>query len=80
MPAVLHGIGTDNVPPFVPILGHTDFQMPEGQFEENMVVAVECYAGRTGAQDGVKLEDEIWITAGGPVKICHYPYERKLLD
>ena len=80
MPAVLHGIGTDNVPPFVPILGHTDFQMPEGQFEENMVVAVECYAGRIGAQDGVKLEDEIWITTDGPVKICHYPYERKLLE
>ena len=45
-----------------------------------MVVSVECYAGKTGAQDGVKLEDEIWITADGPVRICHYPYEKKLLE
>ena len=79
MPTILHGIGTDNVPPFVPTPGHAEFSMPEGQFEVNMVVSVECYAGRKGAQDGVKLEDEIWITADGPVRICHYPYETKLL-
>ena len=79
LPAILHGIGTDNVPPYVPTRGYGDFQMPEGEFEENMVVSVECYAGKTGAQDGVKLEDEIWISADGPVQICHYPYEKKLL-
>jgi hypothetical protein len=33
-----------------------------------------------GEQDGVKLEDETWITAEGPVVISLYPYESKLLD
>ena len=73
-------IGVGNVAPLVPTLGHADFQMPEGEFEENMVASVECYAGKSGAQDRVKLEDEIRITADGPVQICHYPCEKKLLD
>jgi Xaa-Pro aminopeptidase len=47
---------------------------------ENMVVAVEAYAGKVGAQDGVKLEEEVWITADGPVVISLYPYEDKLLS
>ena len=41
------------------------------------MVAVEVYADKVGAQDGVKLEDEIWITADGPVLITHYPFEKK---
>jgi Xaa-Pro aminopeptidase len=54
--------------------------MPEGELAENMVVSVEFYAGKVGEQDGVKLEDEVWITADGPVVISLYPYEAKLLD
>jgi Xaa-Pro aminopeptidase len=54
--------------------------MPEGKFKENIVVSVECYAGKVGEQDVVKLEDEVWITADGPVIISLYPYEDKLLS
>jgi Xaa-Pro aminopeptidase len=53
--------------------------MPEGEFKENMVLAVECYAGKVGARDGVKLEDEVWVSAGGPVVLSRYPYDSKLL-
>ncbi len=77
---VVHGIGTDDEPPFIPFPGGTWKLMPEGEFRENMVVSVECYAGKVGEQDGVKLEDEAWITAEGPVVISLYPYESKLLD
>ena len=42
-----------------------------------MVASVECYAGKSGAQDRVKLEDEIRVTADGPVQICHYPYREE---
>jgi Xaa-Pro aminopeptidase len=83
MPAILHGIGTDNVPPIVPTPGYGEennwFAMPEGEFEENMVVSIEAYAGKVGAQEGVKLEDEVWISVDGPVMISLYPYEDKLL-
>ncbi|MEK7784927.1 MAG: Xaa-Pro peptidase family protein, partial [Chloroflexota bacterium] len=75
---VVHGIGTDDEPPFIPFPGGLWTLMPEGEFVENMVVSVECYAGKVGEQDGVKLEDEVWITADGPTVISLYPYEAKL--
>ena len=77
---IVHGIGTDDESPNVPLPGDPYTEMPEGEFLENMVVAVECYAGKVGAQDGVKLEDEVWVSADGPVVLSRYPYESKLLD
>ncbi len=78
---ILHGIGTDDEPPFIPYVDPDDKAiMPEGEFKANMVVSVECYAGKVGEQDGVKLEDEVWITADGPIILSLYPYEEKLLN
>ena len=76
---IVHGIGTDDESPNVPIPGDPYTEMPEGEFKENMVVAVECYAGKVGARDGVKLEDEVWVSAGGPVVLSQYPYDSKLM-
>ena len=76
---IVHGIGTDDESPNVPLPGDRYTEMPEGEFLENMVLAVECYAGKVGARDGVKLEDEVWVSAGGPVVLSRYPYEQKLL-
>jgi Xaa-Pro aminopeptidase len=78
-PVILHGIGVDDEPPFIPFADQHEYVMPQGEFRENMVVSVECYAGKVGEQDGVKLEDQVWITAEGPVVISLYPYEGKLL-
>jgi Xaa-Pro aminopeptidase len=76
---VVHGIGTDDEYPFIPFPAGSWRVMPEGEFRENMVVSVEFYAGKVGEQDGVKLEDEVWITSDGPVVISLYPYDVKLL-
>ena len=77
---ILHGIGTDDEPPFIPYPSPEETMvLPQGEFKENMVVSVEFYAGKVGEQDGVKLEDEVWITADGPVMISLYPYEERLL-
>jgi len=76
---VVHGIGTDDESPFIPFPAGAWRVMPEGEFRENMVLSVEFYAGKVGEQDGVKLEDEVWITKDGPVVISLYPYEAKLL-
>jgi len=76
---IVHGIGTDDESPNVPLPGDPYTEMPEGEFRENMVLAVECYAGKVGARDGVKLEDEVWVSADGPVVLSQYPYEQKLL-
>jgi len=77
---VVHGIGTDDEPPFIPFPGGAWRMEPEGEFRENMVVSVEFYAGKVGEQDGVKLEDEVWVSAEGPVIISLYPYASVLLD
>jgi Xaa-Pro aminopeptidase len=77
---VVHGIGTDDEPPFIPFPGGAWRVEPEGEFRENMVVSVEFYAGEVGEQDGVKLEDEVWISPDGPVVISLYPYASSLLD
>jgi len=78
-PVILHGIGTDDEPPFIPYPDRQEEVMPQGVFEENMVVCVEFYAGKVGEQDGVKLEDMVWITAEGPVLLSLYPFEGKLM-
>jgi Xaa-Pro aminopeptidase len=77
---IVHGIGTDDEPPNIPFPGDPHTDMPEGEFRENMVLAVECYAGKVGLQDGVKLEDEVCVTADGTVVLSLYPYDAKLLD
>lgn len=76
---IVHGIGVDDESPNVPLPGDPYTEMPEGEFQENMVLAVECYAGKVGARDGVKLEDEVWVSARGPVVLSRYPYDAKLM-
>ena len=76
---VLHGVGTDDEPPFLPFPDEPGAEMLEGELRENMIVSVEFYAGKVGEQDGVKLEDEVLITANGPVMLSLYPYDDKLL-
>ena len=76
---MLHGVGTDDEPPFYPFPDESGAGRPAGEFRENMVVSVEFYAGKVGEQHGVKLEDEVWISANGPVMLSLYPYDEKLL-
>jgi Xaa-Pro aminopeptidase len=53
--------------------------MPERELRENMVLCLECYAGKEGAPFGVKLEDQVLVTRDGAALLCTYPYEAKLL-
>jgi Xaa-Pro aminopeptidase len=76
---IVHGIGMDDESPNIPLPGDPYTEMPEGEFQENMVIAVECYAGKVGARDGVKLEDEVWVSRDGPVVLSAYPYDSRLL-
>ena len=76
---IVHGIGMDDESPNIPLPGDPYTEMPEGEFQENMVIAVECYAGKVGSRDGVKLEDEVWVSRDGPVVLSKYPYDPILL-
>ncbi len=54
--------------------------MPQREIQENMVLCLECYAGKVGASSGVKLEDQVLVTKDGAKLLCTYPYDAKLLS
>jgi hypothetical protein len=44
-----------------------------------MALVVEVYAGEVGGRHGVKLGDQIVLTADGPRNLAPYPYCAALL-
>ena len=76
---VIHGVGmTDEFPRVNPIYrGPNPY---DGVLEEGMVVCVESYMGAVGERDGVKLEQQVLITAEGFEPISTYPWEEELLE
>jgi Xaa-Pro aminopeptidase len=51
----------------------------EGVLEPGMVVSVESYIGDVNGLEGVKLEEELLITADGTELISRFPFEESLL-
>ena len=50
----------------------------DGVLEENMVICVEIYVGRVGGKEGVKLEEQLLITAKGAEPLSTFPFEERL--
>ena len=44
-----------------------------------MALVVELYAGEPGGRDGVKLGDQVVVTANGCRVLCQYPFSTTLL-
>jgi Xaa-Pro aminopeptidase len=44
-----------------------------------MAICFEAYAGEVGGAYGVKLEDQVVVTATGAQLVCTYPFEDVLL-
>jgi Xaa-Pro aminopeptidase len=44
-----------------------------------MVICVESYIGQVGGREGVKLEEQVLITAEGHELLSSYPFEAMLL-
>ena len=44
-----------------------------------MVLCVESYIGALGGREGVKLEQQVLITANGCEELSSYPLEERLL-
>ena len=45
-----------------------------------MIVSVESYIGEAGSPEGVKLEEEVLITATGAELVSRFPFEEALLS
>jgi Xaa-Pro aminopeptidase len=75
---MLHGIGLEEESPSVnhPIDPQPN---PDRVLQENTALVVELYCGEVGGRDGVKLGDQVLVTADGPRVLVPYPYEAALL-
>jgi Xaa-Pro aminopeptidase len=51
----------------------------DGVFQENMTVSVESYIGEVGGKEGVKLEQQVLITAKGAEPLSKTPFEDALV-
>ena len=81
-PTMVHQAGLEDEGPGIPYPDDTRGPrriMPKRELKENMVLCLECYAGKAGAPFGVKLEDQVLVTNDGARLICAYPYEATLL-
>ncbi len=75
---MFHGIGLEEESPS---LCHPDDAQPNPatMLEENTMLVVEVYAGEIGARDGVKLGDELLVTAEGIRVLAPFPFSDSLL-
>ncbi len=81
-PTMVHQAGLEDEGPGIPYPDDDRGPrriMPEREIKENMVLCLECYAGKVGAPFGVKLEDQVVVTPRGAELLCTYPYDAKLL-
>jgi Xaa-Pro dipeptidase len=75
---MVHGAGLEDEGPIIYYDGQGD--NPEDEYiQENMALCLECYIGAAGGSCGVKLEDQLLVTAGGSELLCAYPYDSRLL-
>ncbi len=79
LPSVAHGAGLVNEYPLILHESHFDKNGYDGDLTENMILCVESYAGAVGGREGVKLEEQILVTAEGPVRLSSMAYETHLL-
>lgn len=75
-PLIAHGSGLSDEYPAV--LFADEVHHP-GEVEENMVLSVEAYVGVQGGGEGVKLEQQILITADGCQQFSSAPFDERLL-
>ena len=73
--ALGHGLGLSlhDRPFFLP--QHREIGVPPQTFQAGMVLAVETYAGHKGGKDGVRLEENILVTAEGYERLTRWPID-----
>jgi len=75
---IAHGVGMVDEWPAI-YVDLDDPLLQDGVFVPGMTVCVESYIGEVGAAQGVKLEEQVLITATGHEILSRFPLEPKLL-
>lgn len=73
-----HGCGMTGEYPY--LYHEADFAASgyDGELTAGMTLCVESYIGEEGGPEGVKLEQQVLVTAGGPEVLSSYPWEDAL--
>ena len=76
--AIAHGIGLCNE---YPLIVNSEYFAGayDGMVEEGMVLCVESYVGEPEGREGVKLEEQVLVTAAGARKLSSFPFDERLL-
>ncbi|MBI3707538.1 MAG: aminopeptidase P family protein [Proteobacteria bacterium] len=78
--SIAHGVGLCNEYPLIRNrLARSRGAGYPGVVRENMTLCVEAYVGERGGRHGIKLEQQVWVTASGAVPLTTYPFEEALL-
>ena len=73
--AVGHGIGlTLHDPPGITQI-FKEFKIEPIELKEGMIIALETYTGKRGGKDGVRLEENVLVTADGYEVLSRWPIE-----
>ena len=73
-----HGVGMTGEYPY--ILHRQDLASGyDGVIEPNMTLCVESYVGAAGGPEGVKLEEQVLVTASGIEPLSRFPFDEALL-
>lgn len=75
---MIHGVGLEEESPSV-CHPQDEQSNADRAIEPDMALVVEIYAGEVGGSHGVKLGDEILVTATGAEVLAPYPYAEGLL-
>ncbi len=74
-----HGVGLADEYPDLPDAIDWGKSGYDGVLEEDMTLCIESYIGVNGGAEGVKLEQQVLITADGPQVLSTFPFEDALL-
>lgn len=72
-PFIAHGSGLSDEYPVIAFAEHH-----AGEIEEGMVFSVEAYVGVEGEDEGLKLEEQVLVTATGVEVLSHAPHDEHL--
>lgn len=73
-----HGAGLEDEGPIIYYADQAGNPADE-YLRENMALCLECYVGAVGGRCGVKLEDQVLITAQGTELLSNFPFDERLL-
>jgi len=76
---IAHGIGIGFEYPYIPYKNDWDEYGYDGVIEEGMTLCIESYIGSERTLEGVKLEEQVVVTARGAELISSYPFDERLL-